>query len=144
MTFQGYEDKGRQKFEGICHKPHEYTKGMYDKWDVSVTADTDTFNLELKDRDIPFEKYAHKGFLLERIKFDALLAAYRETGSKPIYMNFFQEGVGMWWNLLEVEPVWKVILCTDTTADGTYGNKKVDKEVVLLSTESGRKFRYGA
>ena len=142
MTFQQHEDKGREKYEAMCRIPHDYTKGQYAKWDVSATAKTDTFNIELKDRDIPYTRYADEGFLLEKIKYDALLEAYRETGSIPIYMNFFQDNVGYYWNLLDIEPVWETVNCTTTTADGTYGNKRVGKLVTKLLPVDGVRFNY--
>lgn len=145
MDYQEYEEKGRAKFERNCSLPHKFTKGEYDSYDVSTTGHANTFNIEIKDREIKFEKYADDGFWLEKTKFDALMKAFRKTGSLPIYLNYFQEGIGIFWDLSKIEPErikWKKILATEKTANGTYGKTKVKKTVVFLFPKEGRKFRY--
>lgn len=142
MTYQEHEDKGREKYDRICTIAHEFTKDKFAKWDVSATGESHTFNVEIKDRDIPFTKYEADGYLLEKNKFDALLEAYRETGSIPVYLNFFQGNTGIWWDLRDINPKWEKRWCTSTTAEGTYGQNKELKDVTFVFPNDGRKFRY--
>ena len=115
------------------------------KIDSSFTADTKnrknlTANVEIKDRDIEYTKYPD--YWLEKIKYDALIAAYKETGSLPIYLNFFRNNIGFYWNLLRIKPNWVWRQATETTADGTYGQKKVWKLVTFVYPKEGKRFIY--
>lgn len=146
-SYEEHERRCTAKFERtkFAKHPHEHTSGKYDSWDMSLTARTnseDTYNIEMKNRDIPYDKYADEGFMVEKIKYDALMEAYRETGSKPIFMVFFRDG-GYYCNLLDIpDPEWIFMWCTKSTADGTYGNKKVRKEVMLVYPKDGKRFTY--
>lgn len=142
MNFSEHEDKGREKFKRNCKHAYQFTPNKFDKWDASTTGEGKTFNIEIKDRDIPYEKYEADGFLLEKIKYDALIAAYKQTGSIPIYLNFFQANTGFWWDLRGINPTWEKRWCTSTTADDTYGEKKELKDVTFVYPSEGRKFRY--
>lgn len=144
MTYQEYENKGRKKLAGYIEWPLEFQTDIFAHYDASYTSDTHTFNAEVKDRDIPFEKYAAYGFMLEKIKYDALMAAYSETGSIPTYWNFFQQGIGCAWNLLKImSPKWEWKLCTKATAEGEYGKEKELKLVTFVFPIDGEMFNYG-
>lgn len=141
LTFEEHEDKGRGKFARNCTIAYEFNRDKYGFCDVSTTGHGKTFNIELKDRDIEYNKYPD--YWLEKIKYDALIAAYMETGSLPIYLNFFRNNIGFYWNLLKLkEPKWVWRQATATTADGTYGKEKVWKQVTFVTPEQGRKFKY--
>lgn len=144
LGFSEHEQTGREKFKKNISKgfKYEFTEDPYAKWDVSTTGRGHTYNVEIKDRDILFTKYLAEGYMLEKIKYDALMEAYEQTGSIPIYLNYFQEGVGFTWNLTKVNPVWRKAWCTETTADGTYGQKKVLKTVTYLFPKDGTRFNY--
>ena len=86
-NFSDCELSGREKYERNTHLPHEFM-GQNDPWDVSSSGYIETYNIEIKDRDILYTKYARQGYWLEKFKYDALMAAYQETGSIPIYLNF--------------------------------------------------------
>ena len=144
--FSERERVGREKLERLYKKrgitQYEFTQGKYDPWDSSCTADTGTFNLEIKDKDEPIMKWLPCGVLLERKKYTPMIQAYEDTGSIPIYMNFFQNGEGFWANLLDITPKWEKVWCTKTTADGTYGKEKVLKELTFIMPEEGYRFKY--
>ena len=145
MNFSEHEQKGRDKYERNCTIPHEYTKGKYAPWDVSATSDTSTFNIEIKDRDISYLKYASVGFWFEKTKYDPLMEAYRLTGSKPIFLVYLQDGIGIWWDLSELDSSkikWEKRWATKTTANGTYGQEKEEKTVMFLFPKYGHKFNY--
>ena len=147
-TYKQYEDLGRQKMRELYKrwkvKHFEFTKGKYDSWDSSFTGKSGTYNVEIKNRDIPFELYEKKGFMLEKIKYDALMEAYYETGSLPIYINFYQHGKGFWYNLLDIDPnvEWETGEYTKSTANGTYGKEKKEKEAIFLFIDEKHKFQY--
>lgn len=128
-SFRVREIIGRKIYDSISRIPHEYTNGQFDSFDASATAKTSTFNIEIKYRFILREKYDDKGYYLEKIKYDALMDAYKETGSIPLFFTFVRGGVGYYWDLRKLNPVWKWELATSTSASGTYGEKKELKEV---------------
>lgn len=140
--FSDCELSGRLKYERNTRLPHEFTPRQYDAWDVSSTGHGETYNIEIKDRDIEYSKYAKEGYWLEKVKYDALMAAYAETGSIPIYLNFFKNNVGYYWDLRRTDPKWVWKQATKTTADGTYGEERVSKQVTFLLPIDGRRFRY--
>lgn len=147
-TFSECEKSGRRKAHGFLRRylRLEDMLDPYWNWDMSGTGRTDntrTYNFEIKDRDIQYALYASKGFILEYTKYDALMKAHRKTGSLPYYLNFFQDGIGMSWNLLKLkEHRWFWKWCTETTADGTYGEKKVLKYVTYVFPDEGKQFIY--
>lgn len=145
LGFQEHEDKGRAKYARNATIAYEFMQPKCAKWDVSATGHGKTFNIEIKDRDIDIDKYANEGYWLEKTKYDALMQAYRETGSLPIYLNYFLNNEGIYWNLLRLDPTqikWRRRYATKTTADGTYGEKKVLKTVVFLFPYQGNRFQY--
>ena len=140
-SFSDCELSGREKYERNTHLPHEFM-GQNDPWDVSSSAILETYNIEIKDRDILYTKYARQGYWLEKLKYDALMAAYQETGSIPIYLNFFKNNIGYYWDLRNAEPKWVWKEATKTTANGTYGEEKAWKLVTFLYPIEGRRFKY--
>ena len=140
LDFQEHEDKGRAKYARNATIAYEFMRPKFSNWDVSSTGHGKTFNIEIKDRDIEYTKYPN--YWLEKIKYDALVGAYKETGSLPIYLNFFKNNIGFYWNLLKIQPKWVWRLATETTADGTYGQNKVWKLVTFVYTEEGKRFSY--
>ena len=148
LSFEQHEDKGRDKMRRVYNVSgiRLFTfYGQDSKIDTSFTADTKyrknlTANVEIKDRDIEYTKYPN--YWLEKIKYDALVGAYKETGSLPIYLNFFKNNIGFYWNLLKIQPKWVWRLATETTADGTYGQNKVWKLVTFVYPEEGKRFKY--
>lgn len=142
LDFQEHEDKGRAKYARNATIAYEFMQPKFANWDVSSTGYGKTFNIEIKDRDIDIDKYANEGYWLEKTKYDALMQAYRETGSLPIYLNFFKNNIGFYWNLLKIQPKWVWRLATETTADGTYGQNKVWKLVTFVFPKEGKRFKY--
>ena len=140
-SFSDCELSGREKYERNTHLPHEFM-GQNHPWDVSSSAILETYNIEIKDRDILYTKYARQGYWLEKLKYDALMAAYIETGSIPIYLNFFRNNIGYYWDLRNAEPKWVWKEATKTTANGTYGEEKAWKLVTFLYPIEGRRFKY--
>ena len=137
------ESIGRKKFEiNWGHFKHEYTQGKFDPWDVSVTAKTTTYNIEIKDKNEPMSKWEDEGFMLEILKYVKLMGAYKATGSLPIYLNFFSNGEGFSCNLADIKPKWEFRLCTKTTEDGTYGKEKEWKYVTMIPSDKVKKFKY--
>ena len=142
MSFSQHEEICRTIYTSITPFPHEFTGGQYDSYDASVTAGTITANAELKFRYILREKWDDKGYWLEKTKYDALMEAYRKTGSIPLFYTFLRKGVGYYWDLRKLKPVWKKELATATTADGQYGKNKVWKEVCHPFPKEGKEIRW--
>lgn len=142
MTTKECEKRGREIFAHLCKAQSAETRDEYNHVDVGVTAGTNTFNVEIKYRDFPCSLYAKGGYLLEKIKYDALLAAYKKTGSIPYYVNYFSDGLGINWDLRKIskpEFVWRLLPAG--TADDC-GKKKVWKLVAYISGDEGFKFNY--
>lgn len=121
---------------------YDFTEDKYDNIDCFATAHTpisSIYSIEIKNRDIDYNKYADDGFILEKIKYDALMDAYNKSGYTPIYCNYFQNGIRITWNLTTIKNVenrWITKSCTRTTATN-YGNR-VDKKVILLYPKEGK------
>lgn len=147
---EGQKNSGRDKYERkFGHIPHEFTKGIYDSWDVNVTADSGTAIVEIKDRDIQFDKYdrpgKRDGYMIEEIKYIPMMKAYRASGCTPVFIIFFQDGIGYWWDLSAYDPeeiTWEEKWCTETTADGSYGKVKRLKKFFNVFLKDGKRFKY--
>ena len=142
MTFKECEIRGREIFASLCRVPSAETRDTYNRVDVGVTAGTKTFNVEIKYRDFPSTLYEKDGYILEKKKYDALLEAYKQTGSVPTYVNYFSDGIGFSWDLRKIsEPVWVWRLLPKESADGG-DNEKIWKQVAYIMGEEGNKFNY--
>ena len=142
MSFDEREQIGRTIFTSITPFPHDFTRGKFDSYDVSVTAGTVTANAEIKFRYIKREKWDAMGYWLEKTKYDALMKAYEETGSIPLFYTFVRDGVGYRWDLRKLNPVWEMEYATETTADGQYGKNKVRKEVCHPFPKDAREIKW--
>lgn len=118
-----------------------FTEDKMNKIDSFLTAYTQpkekTYAIEIKNRDIPINQYAEAGYILELIKYDALMEAYRNSGYTPIYLNYFQDG-RIAWDITNLDITDRVITksCTKTTATN-YG-ERIDKKVILLHPNEGK------
>lgn len=140
MEFRDYETKGRAKLKNDfshakCEMMYEFTEDKYDHVDCYATAETgQKYSIEIKDRDIPIKKYEEDGYILELIKYKALMEDY-DRGYKPIYRNYFTDGV-LTWNVAEIENALDRVekkWCTETTVN--YGKKRVLKDVIMLKKD---------
>lgn len=84
-----------------------------DKWDVCCkNRNGENRIVEIKDRNYSSNvQFSNSGFVLEKEKYDALAAICVtkkaiESKMRPIYINFFKNGVVAWWFLDEIEPHW--------------------------------------
>lgn len=141
------EKKGRVKLQ------QDYESSPYD-WDCTFTTDqfdrldcfstaytptyTERFANEVKNREIPIELYAKDGFILEEIKYNALMEAHTQSGYTPLYINYFNDGRIVWdvTTLQNVQNRWIMKWCSETTATN-YG-KRVLKKVILLYPQEGK------
>lgn len=142
MTFSEHEQIGRIIYSSITPEPHEFMEWQYARYDASATAGTVTSNAEIKYRHILREKWDKLGYWLEKTKYDALMNAYMETGSIPLFYTFLREGVGYYWDLRKLNPIWKWEKATATTADGQYGKIKVWKEVCHPMPNEGYELKW--
>lgn len=142
MTFLEHEEIGRTIYSSIMEFPHEFTQGKYDSYDASVTAGTITANAEIKFRFILREKWDSKGYWLEKTKYDALMDAYRATGSLPMFYTFLLNGVGYRWDLRKLKPNWVWKLATDVSAEGRYNERKVWKLVCHPMPKDGKELKW--
>lgn len=145
MTYLDYEKKGRKKLiedfnNSNCEMIYEFTDIALSV-DCFATACTgEKYAIEVKDRDIPIEKYST--YLLEKRKYDILMAAHNDSGYTPIYRCYFQDGV-LTWDLSRIDINDRVeeLKCTQTTVD--YGHKVVKKLIMLTKEEAIDKKRGG-
>lgn len=145
LSFQEHEEICRTIFESVCDIPNESTEYTYAYWDKSATGKSHTFNIEIKYRHIDEEKkrkYDKEGYWLEYTKYEALMKAYNETGSLPIYVTFIKGGTGYEWNLLNIEPEWSEVYATTTTANGTYNKERRKKRACFPLPNQGREIKW--
>ena len=137
MTTSEYEDRGRTKLvedfnNADCEMIYEFTKGKFDSVDCFATASTgQKFAIEIKDRNIPIEKYST--YLLEMKKYNALMAAYIDSGYTPLFRVYFQDGV-LTWDISKIDISGRVeeMSCAESTFN--YDHKRI-KKIILLKKE---------
>lgn len=139
MTTSEYEEKGRKKLiedfkNSKCEIEYEFTKGKYESIDCFATACTgDKYAIELKNRDIPIDKY--DTYLLEMKKYNALMAAYIYSGYTPLFRVYFQDGV-LTWDISKIDINGRVeeMKCAESTFN--YSHKVVKKIIMLKKGEA--------
>ena len=139
MTTKEYEEKGRRKLiedfnNADCEMIYEFTKGKFDSIDCFATASTgDKYAIELKDRDISIGKYST--YLLEMKKYNALMAAYIDSGYTPLFRVYFQDGV-LTWDISKIDINGRVeeMSCAESTFN--YEHKKIKKIIMLKKEEA--------
>lgn len=137
MTTSEYEDRGREKLvkdfkNSKCEIEYEFTKGKFDSIDCFATASTgDKFAIELKNRNIPLDKY--DTYLLELHKYNALMVAYIESGYTPLFRVYFQDGV-LTWDISKIDVNDRVeeMPCAESTFNYEH---KVVKKIIMLKKE---------
>ena len=139
MTTKEYEDKGRTKLvedfnNADCEMIYEFTKGKFDSIDCFATATSinQKFAIEIKNRDIPIEKY--DDVMLELHKYNALMIAYEESGYTPIFRVYYKDGK-LTYNLLQLKDVENRVeemSCAESTFN--YDHKRI-KKIILLKKE---------
>lgn len=143
------ENKGRAKLlNDFKSSPYiieyNFTEDKYDNIDCYATAYTpiecSLYAIEIKNRDIDYEKYADEGFILEYTKYKALMDTYTNSGYTPIYTNYFSDSTRITWDLTTLQDIdnrWITKYCTRTTAEN-YKKGDIPKKVVLLYPQEGK------
>ena len=139
MTTSEYEEKGRRKLiedfnNADCEMIYEFTKGKFESLDCFATASTgQKFAIELKNRDIPLDKY--DDVLLELHKYNALMAAYIDSGYTPLFRVYFQDGV-LTWDISKIDINGRVeeMPCAESTFN--YDHKRIKKIIMLKKEEA--------
>lgn len=137
MTTTEYEEKGRRKLvedfnNADCEMIYEFTKGKFDSIDCFATASTgEKFAVEIKNRDISIEKY--DTYLLEMKKYNALMAAYIDSGYTPLFRVYFQDGV-LTWDISKIDINGRVeeMKCAESTFNYSH---KINKKIIMLKKE---------
>lgn len=152
VTFtENQSTSGRNKFwrKFKNHKVYITFTEDTDSWDANVSSQTGTAIVEIKDRDIQYDAYdrpgKRDGYMIEKLKYEPMMAAYEASGCTPIFMIFFQDGIGYWWDLSEYDSdniKWEKMWCTHTTANGTYGKHKKLKTFFNVFLKDGKRFYY--
>ena len=111
--------------------------------DITVTASTTnkvgTYNVEIKERDIPINKLSD--CFLEVMKHDALTSTY--TDHKPLYVALYPSSrIACIWSINDLD--FNNITKTKRWMNkSTYCNKeKVLKDVYLLPIEQAKQYKY--
>ena len=111
--------------------------------DITVTASTTnkvgTYNVEIKERDIPINKFSY--CFLEVMKHDALTSTY--TDHKPLYVALYPSSrIACIWSINDLD--FNNITKTKRWMNkSTYCNKeKVLKDVYLLPIEQAKQYKY--
>ncbi len=140
-NFKKAENIGRRYFKnvaaslGIEENELIFTEGDYDGHD----AETPKAIIEIKVRTISSTKY--RDFILEFKKLEYMLKASKSVGKIPYYVNFFSDGVVMFWDLRKVKELIapQTQRCKATTA--VYGGY-VDKVIYKLPSDMAIKKTY--
>ena len=145
MTYTEYENKGRNKLvedfnNADCEIDYEFTDIALSVDCFATAATGQKYAIEIKDRDIPIEKYST--YLLEMKKYNALMTAHIDSGYTPLYRCYFKDGV-LTWDISKIDINNRVeeMKCTQTTVD--YGHKVVKKLIMLKKEEAIDKKRGG-
>lgn len=95
----------------------KFTESKYDPVDGYLTGKTGTeVVFELKKRDINSGTYEKEGYIIEKVKYDALMDNYRKTNHIPYYVNIFNDCIKMW-DIRDLKPDFETKYCTATTAE---------------------------
>lgn len=111
--------------------------------DITVTASTTskigTYNIEIKERDIPINKF--NDCFLEVMKYDSLKSTF--TDHKPLYIALYSTNrTACIWSINDLD-FNKIIKTKRWMAKSTYCNKeKVLKDVYLLPLELAKQYKY--
>ena len=139
MTTTEYEDKGRRKLvedfnNADCEIEYEFTKGKFDSIDCFATASTgDKYAIEIKNRDIPLDKY--DDVMMELHKYNALMIAYIYSGYTPLFRVYYKDGV-LTWDISKIDAENRVeeMPCAESTFN--YEHKVVKKIIMLKKDEA--------
>ena len=138
MTTTEYEDRGRRKLiedfnNADCEMIYEFTKGKFDSIDCFATASTgQKFAVEIKDRDIPLDKY--DDVMMELHKYNALMIASEESGYTPIFRIYYKDGK-LSYNLLQLKDIENRVEempCAESTFNYEH---KIIKKIIMLKKE---------
>lgn len=138
MTYKEYETKGRKKLKAEfdnaeCEMMYEFTNERYDSIDCFATACTgQRYAIEIKDRDISIDKY--NKIMLEVIKYDALMTAYKESGYTPVFRVYYRDGE-LTWNVSKLKNVESRIREMSCAASTQNYQHKVKKKIIMLEKE---------
>ena len=150
-AFELKEREGRNKLKEKLDtskkiEKYEFTEEKFNPIDCFATGVTGgKICYEIKNRDIDIDKYKKEGFMLEYKKYQRLMEYNRLSGGTSYYINFFQDGKGISWDVSRIkdaEDRVEIKYCTETTAED-YEKGKVPKEVIMLKAEEGIVFNYG-
>lgn len=112
----------------------KFTESKYDPVDGYLTGQTGTeVVFELKKRYNNSKDYEKEGYIIEKVKYDALMDSYKKTNHIPYYVNIFQDCIKMW-DIRELKPSFETKYCTATTAEN-YKKGGKPKLVHLIKTE---------
>lgn len=97
---------GRQYFRQIVgkvipgYKELVFSDNQYSKWDGAIKGKKSTkYFVEIKVRNMSSSKY--NDYMIEEKKMNYLLEMYDKEGYIPLYVNFFEDGKALVWNLAE-------------------------------------------
>lgn len=128
-AFGKAEQKGRKIWYDFLTKEYpdileyiEFTPTKYDKVDgyMKLKGNDKIITFEIKRRNIlstatkaDGTKYADEGYILEKIKYDALWKDYQK-GNDGWYINIFDDCM-MIWDISTILPTFEWVNCTGTT-----------------------------
>ena len=146
-NFSEHERTGREKLQKILSasnkiERYEFTPDKYARLDAFSTGVTGVkTSYEIKDRDIA--STAYPDFILEEIKYNALKESYDKSGYTPYYVNFFNDGTCILWNINNIDITNRIETkyCTRTTAEN-YKKGETPKKVICLRPDEGYVIRY--
>lgn len=111
--------------------------------DITVTASTTnkvgTYNIEIKERDIPINRF--NDCFLEVMKYDSLKDTYADHN--PLYIALYpNDRIACIWSINDLD-FNNITKTKRWMAKSTYCNKeKVLKEVYLLPIEQAKQYKY--
>lgn len=138
------EEKGRNYFRNIAPRVFKDLKKITqslkisDKYDCIVTAKQE-YIVEIKVRNMKSTRYAD--YMMEESKYKYLMERAKE-GYVPLYVNFFEDGLCLIWDLTEEAEFLnaKTMLANRTTVN--LGAGKVDKKCLMLLRDRAKFVRY--
>lgn len=135
--FRKREEALFERFRTRLVSDLEFSEDEFSRWDA--ISHVHGLVIEFKCRDKKYKR-EYEDFLIEKDKYDSLMAVAQDFGYRPLYVNEHQGDVWVYALDLLSEPTWKVVPCNAHTHFNQMGEQKADKEVGFLKWSQAQRF----
>lgn len=138
------EELGMQRLKSLLANNFDsnykivHTMRAYDQVDIQMTGHGETYDIEIKCRDVNSNDY--KDYMIESSKLIGLMNF--SNNHKKYYINFFADGYALVWDIAEINNIDQYrgeSFCCKTTVDDS---ARVKKAVYYLPSKLAKKYKY--